>query len=50
MTHSKGRNLDATLEALASALGSADADSADYFFELLAIRLGDTRPGKSGGI
>lgn len=37
MTHSKDRNLDAILEALASALGSADEDSADYFFELLEI-------------
>ena len=42
MTHSKDRNLDAILEALASALGSADEESADYFFELLEIGLGNT--------
>jgi hypothetical protein len=37
MTHGRDQNINAILEALAHALGSADRDSARYYTELLEI-------------
>ncbi|MEU3598162.1 hypothetical protein ABZ714_05420 [Streptomyces sp. NPDC006798] len=47
LTHTTHPEVDAILEALASALGSAakDGESGDYFTELLEIGLGDTPAG-----
>jgi hypothetical protein len=42
ITHGKNPDVAVILEALASALGSADSESAEYFTELLEIGLGDT--------
>jgi hypothetical protein len=42
ITHGKDPEVAVILEALASALGSADSESADYFTQLLEIGLGDT--------
>jgi hypothetical protein len=42
MTHAADPNVTAILEALASAIGSADGASAEYFTELLEIGLGDS--------
>ncbi|GAA3375624.1 hypothetical protein GCM10020367_44130 [Streptomyces sannanensis] len=41
ITHGKDPDVAVILEALASALGSADSESAEYFTELLEIGLGD---------
>jgi hypothetical protein len=42
LTHSRDKNCEAILEALASAVGSAEATSTQYFGELMDIGLGDT--------
>ncbi|MEV4332987.1 hypothetical protein AB0K02_20980 [Streptomyces sp. NPDC049597] len=42
MTHGRDPSVAAILEALATALGSADGASAEYFTELLEIGLGDS--------
>jgi hypothetical protein len=42
MTHGRSRDSTPILKALASALGSADSESAEYYTELLEIALGDT--------
>ncbi|MCX4664379.1 hypothetical protein OG711_23660 [Streptomyces uncialis] len=43
MTHGKDRDITPILDALATALGTVEVDTADYFTELLELGLGDTQ-------
>ncbi|MFD5552858.1 hypothetical protein ACFWIA_03355 [Streptomyces sp. NPDC127068] len=43
MTHGKDRDITPILDALATALGSVELDTAEYFSELLELGLGDTQ-------
>ncbi len=48
MTHGTDPDVPVILEALVTALGSTDGETADYFTELLGIGLGEGRPARHG--